>query len=68
MTFSAAWQLVKCSDCGRSYQCRPEDDYYHRPDVSDEERTLLNGVCESCLIPDDLKGKPVIDLTARPRG
>ncbi len=48
----AAWQIVTCADCGNNYTCTPADDYYHRPEISHEERTLENGVCESCLVGD----------------
>jgi hypothetical protein len=49
---SAAWQQVKCADCGREYRCTPTDDYYHRPTVDPTKRTLTNGVCEPCLVGD----------------
>lgn len=57
--FCAAWQQVTCSGCAREYRCVPNDDYYHRPDVADADRTLTNGVCEPCLLgfkgPDDVR-------------
>lgn len=58
----AAYQAVVCSGCGAQYVCTPSSDYYHRPDVEPEERTLENGVCESCLLtkPDGSK-IPMVD-------
>lgn len=65
VTFTAAWRQVTCSSCGREYQCVPADDYYHRPDVADEARTLTNGVCEPCLL--GFKG-PSDPFLRRPQG
>lgn len=48
--FSAAWQMVTCSNCGREYQCVMLDDYYHPTGMADADRTLDNGVCEPCLL------------------
>ena len=41
--FSAAWQRVTCSRCGEQYQCTPWRDYYNAT-------SLVDGVCESCLL------------------
>lgn len=61
--FSAAWKDVKCADCGAEYHCTPGSDYFHRPDVEDADRTLTNGVCESCLLRGaGMAGKPLVWL------
>jgi len=41
--FDARWRQVTCSDCGRTYQCTPQDDYYNSTTAGD-------GVCLSCLV------------------
>lgn len=43
MTFDASWQMVRCRDCGREYQCTPEDDYYNATTTED-------GLCEPCVL------------------
>jgi hypothetical protein len=63
--FSVAWQTVICADCGDTFQCTPSSDYYHRPDVPEDERTLENGVCEPCLL--GYRGRKDVRLT-RPQG
>lgn len=40
-----AWQMVTCSQCGRTYRCTPQDDYYNAT-------TNTDGVCERCLVGD----------------
>lgn len=40
---SAAWKEVKCADCGKEYQCTPEQDYYNNT-------TLTDGLCWDCLL------------------
>lgn len=47
---NAAYQEVSCADCGKTYQCTPAQDYYHKPDQPRETRTLTNGYCETCLL------------------
>ena len=62
MAVDAAWQNVVCADCGKKYQCTPYQDYYHRPEDKGgppvEERSLTNGVCESCLLMNN-PGNPI---------
>ena len=38
------WQQVTCRDCGRSYQCTPEDDYYG------PSGSRTGGQCFGCLL------------------
>ena len=39
----ARWQMVKCADCGKEYQCTPTEDYFNNT-------TLTDGLCWSCLL------------------
>jgi uncharacterized protein CbrC (UPF0167 family) len=56
MAFSAAWQMVTCSNCGKHYQCTPSSDYYNAT-------TLEDGVCEFCLLDAaGLADKPVVEV------
>lgn len=57
-----AWQIVTCSDCGVTYQCTPNSDYYNAT-------TLDDGVCERCLLrAAGMGGARVLDLRGRPQG
>lgn len=38
------WQQVTCSDCGRTYQCVPLDDFYA------EQEDGTGGCCFTCLL------------------
>lgn len=44
-----AYRMVTCSNCGESYMCTPERDYFH---VAGDPRepTAVNGVCWACLL------------------
>lgn len=59
--FSAAWQIVTCRACGRSWTCTPEDDYYNAENAT-------SGVCHGCLLAEsglnpETTPVRVIDLT-----
>jgi hypothetical protein len=42
-TFDARWQQVTCVQCGTTYQCTPQDDYYNATNDHD-------GLCLTCLV------------------
>lgn len=43
------WQEVTCRECGRTYTCTPEDDYYGEPGRGGPE-SATSGVCFSCSL------------------
>jgi len=46
------WQQVKCSDCGKEYQCTPNEDYFN-------STTLTDGLCWSCFLTfNDMPAQP----------
>ncbi len=50
MTF--AWQIVTCSECGKTYRCTPETDFFHRAaDLHDKRAD--NGLCWTCMVGTD---------------
>lgn len=40
---SLRYQSVRCRDCGRTYVCTPQDDYY-------DATTPTDGRCLACLV------------------
>ena len=47
--FNAAWQQVTCRDCGRTYTCTPEEDYFGDPGGGLPE-SATSGRCFACML------------------
>lgn len=63
--FDARWQEVTCRDCGTTYQCTPENDYYGNT------TTAGDGQCQACLMTSegmDPERTPVLVVGVRADG
>jgi len=58
--FDAAWQQVTCKDCGRHYECTPDDDYYAR--AGEVVTGPTDGLCSACLMKDP-RGRYTVSAT-----